>query len=144
MHRSPRAVRAMPPGRHPDTQANQAIHKQTPKAGIPTICSQQQNFARSSLQRHGLAGEQLANTICNPMAFCLIQFASREVRKQQTHNFWVLQEADQQQAELPTRMNDIPHHRDKRRWFYNEVTQAMLTALSDGQTRMRIRQVSRL
>lgn len=51
----------------------------------------------------------------------------------------VLQEVDQQQAELPTRMNDIPHHRDKRRWFYNEVTQAMLAALADGQTRMRIR-----
>ncbi len=40
-------------------------------------------------------------------------------------------------------MNDIPHHRDKRRWFYNEVTQAMLAALADGQTRMRIRQANR-
>ena len=55
-----------------------------------------------------------------------------------------MQETDQQQAELPTRMNDIPHHRDKRCWFYNEVTQAMLAALADGQTRMRIRQASRL
>ena len=44
-----------------------------------------------------------------------------------------------QQMELPTRMNDIPHTRDKRRWFYNEVTQAMKAALDDGQTRMRIR-----
>jgi len=58
--------------------------------------------------------------------------------------FGILQEADQQQAELPTRMNDIPHHRDKRRWFYSEVTQAMLAALADGQTRMRIRQANRI
>ncbi|KAL3145428.1 hypothetical protein ABBQ38_001673 [Trebouxia sp. C0009 RCD-2024] len=45
----------------------------------------------------------------------------------------------QQQTELPTRLNDIPHTRDKRRWFYKEVTQAMKAALDDGQTRMKIR-----
>lgn len=39
-------------------------------------------------------------------------------------------------------MNDIPHTRDKRRWFYNEVTQAMKAALGDGQTRMSIRSVN--
>ena len=50
----------------------------------------------------------------------------------------MLQDAEEQ-TELPTRMNDIPHHRDKRRWYYTEVTQAMRAALADGQTRMRIR-----
>jgi len=74
----------------------------------------------------------------------LTQFLPEKSQCKNKDTLLHLQEADQQQAELPTRMNDIPHHRDKRRWFYNEVTQAMLAALADGQTRMRIRQASRL
>lgn len=53
----------------------------------------------------------------------------------------LLQEVEQQ-TELPTRLNDIPHAREKRRWFYNEVSQAMKAALNDGQTRMKIRSVN--
>lgn len=63
---------------------------------------------------------------------------SRTVHLVQAGQDSVVQEV-QQQTELPTRMNDIPHTRDKRRWFYSEVTQAMRTALADSQTRMRIR-----
>ena len=144
MHRSPGAVRAMPPCRRPKAQAEQTFHMQTPKAGHLTVCPQQQNTTRSSLQRHSRAGEQLAIIICNATALRYLSFFQGSHNAKRKICFGILQEADQQQAELPTRMNDIPHHRDKRCWFYHEVTQAMLAALADGQTRMRIRQANRL
>ena len=144
MHRFPRAVRAMPFSCHSDIQAEQVFYRQIPKAGICTVCSRQQNITRSSLQRHSLAGEQLAIRGCNAMALCQLNSFLESHNAKSHILFGILQEVDQQQAELPTRMNDIPHHRDKRRWFYNEVTQAMLAALADGQTRMRIRRANRL
>lgn len=41
--------------------------------------------------------------------------------------------------ELPTRLNNVPHQREVRQYFYKDVTNAIQTAVKAGETRMSVR-----
>lgn len=40
---------------------------------------------------------------------------------------------------IPTRLNNIPHSRDIRAYFYEDVLQATIRSIKDGNTRLRVR-----
>lgn len=43
-------------------------------------------------------------------------------------------------VELPTRLNNIPHQRDTRKFFYKDVTDAVLAAVKAQEKRISVRQ----
>ena len=46
-------------------------------------------------------------------------------------------------VELPTRLNNVPHQREVRSFFYRDTTDAILSAVKAGETRISVRQVSK-
>ncbi|XP_021911053.1 adenylate kinase 5, chloroplastic-like [Carica papaya] len=40
---------------------------------------------------------------------------------------------------IPTRLNNIPHSREIRSYFYDDVLQATKRAVNDGRTRLKVR-----
>lgn len=39
---------------------------------------------------------------------------------------------------IPTRLNNIPHSRDIRKYFYDDVLQGTKRAIEDGKTRLKV------
>lgn len=39
---------------------------------------------------------------------------------------------------IPTRLNNIPHSREIRKYFYDDVLQATQRAINDGRTRLKV------
>lgn len=42
-------------------------------------------------------------------------------------------------ADLPTRLNGVPHERDVRKFFYKDAAAAVLAAVSAGEKRIKMR-----